>query len=196
MRKGPGSAIRQVEHIHDQLWHRYFITVNQKSSAVFGKTGTLSTCRYGDANIPYLHRRRLFLNFRSIRDRYTIRYPALYILHNKARYKMVWHQFETITPDTEKWRRSNVNLLIYIHHYKEVHGNTELSISSNIPAASAYGIYISQLIIYCRACGCYHDFPDRGLLLTMKLMNHGYPVVTLKSSLRKFEDHHHDLVNR
>ena len=83
---------------------------------------------YDDANTPYLHRRRLVPNFRSIRDRYTIRYPALYILHNRARYKMVWNQFETITPGTEKWRRSNVHLLIYIHHYKEVHGNTELSI--------------------------------------------------------------------
>ena len=197
MRKGPGSAIRQVEHIHYQLWHRYFITVNQKSSAVFGKTGTLSTCSYGDANIPYLHRRRLVQNFRSIRDRHTIRYPTLYILHNNARYTMVWHQFETITPDTEKWRRQ---MWTFSYIFTIIRKFTEIQnfpfISSNIPAASAYGIYISQLIIYCRACGCYHDFPDRGLLLTMKPMNHGYPVVKLKSSLRKFEDHHHDLVNR
>jgi hypothetical protein len=123
-----GMCLRQVEHIHDHLWLRYFITVNQESSAVFGKTGTLSICSYVDANTPYLHRRRLVPNFRSIRDRYTIRHHALYILHNRARYKMVWHQFETITPGTEKWRRSNVHLLIYIHYYKEVHGNTELSI--------------------------------------------------------------------
>jgi hypothetical protein len=123
-----GKCLRQVEHIHDHLWHRYSITVNQKSSAGFGKTGTLSTCNYDDANTHYLHRRRLVPNFRSIRDRNAIRYPALYILHNRARYNMVWNQFETITPGTEKWRRSNVHLLIYIHHYKEAHGNTELSI--------------------------------------------------------------------
>ena len=36
---------------------------------------------------------------------------------------------------------------------------------SNIPAASAYGVYISQLIRYSRACGSYQDFLDRGLLV-------------------------------
>jgi hypothetical protein len=29
---------------------------------------------------------------------------------------------------------------------------------SNIPAAPAYGVFISQLIQYSRACGSYHDF--------------------------------------
>jgi hypothetical protein len=37
-------------------------------------------------------------------------------------------------------------------------------ICSNIPAAPVYGVYISQLIRYCRACGSYQDFLDRGLL--------------------------------
>jgi hypothetical protein len=44
-------------------------------------------------------------------------------------------------------------------------------ICSNIPAAPAYGVYISQLIRYSRACGSYHDLLDRGLLLTRKLLN-------------------------
>jgi hypothetical protein len=35
-------------------------------------------------------------------------------------------------------------------------------ISSNIPAAPAYGVYISQMIRYSRACGSYQDFLDRG----------------------------------
>jgi hypothetical protein len=39
-------------------------------------------------------------------------------------------------------------------------------ICSNIPAASAYEVFISQLIRYSRACGTYQDFLDRGLLLT------------------------------
>ena len=38
-------------------------------------------------------------------------------------------------------------------------------IYSNIPAAPAYGVYISQMIRYSRACGSYQDFLDRGLLL-------------------------------
>jgi hypothetical protein len=44
-------------------------------------------------------------------------------------------------------------------------------IYSNIPAAPAYGEYISQLIRYSRACGTYQDFLDRCLLLTRKLLN-------------------------
>ena len=42
--------------------------------------------------------------------------------------------------------------------------------SSNIPAAPAYGVYISQLIRYSRACASYRDFIDRGLQLTRKLL--------------------------
>ena len=48
-------------------------------------------------------------------------------------------------------------------------------ICSNIPAAPAYEVYISQLIRYSRACGSYQDFLDRGLLLTRKLLNQGFP---------------------
>jgi hypothetical protein len=47
-------------------------------------------------------------------------------------------------------------------------------ICSNIPAAPAYGVYISQMIRYPRACGSYQDFLDRGLLLTRKLLNQGF----------------------
>ena len=56
-------------------------------------------------------------------------------------------------------------------------------ICSKIPAAPANGEYISQLIRYSRACGYYQDFLDRGLLLTRKLLNQGFILVKLKSSL-------------
>jgi hypothetical protein len=56
-------------------------------------------------------------------------------------------------------------------------------ICSNIPAASAYGVYIFQLIRYSRTCGSYRDVHDRGLLLTRKLLNQGFLLVKLKSSL-------------
>ena len=46
-------------------------------------------------------------------------------------------------------------------------------ICSNIPAAPACGVYISQMIRYSRACCSYQDFLDRGLLLTRKLLNQG-----------------------
>jgi hypothetical protein len=69
-------------------------------------------------------------------------------------------------------------------------------ICSNVLAAPAYGVYISQLIRYSRACGSYQDFLDRGLLLTRKLLNQGIVLVKLKSSVRKLYGPHHDLVDR
>jgi len=54
---------------------------------------------------------------------------------------------------------------------------------NKIPAASAYGIYISQLIRYSRAYGSYQDFLDCGLLLSRKILNQGFLLVKLKSPL-------------
>ena len=59
-------------------------------------------------------------------------------------------------------------------------------ICSNIPTALTHGIYISQLIRYSKACCSYQDIPDIGLLLTRKLLNKGFQLVKLKSSLRTF----------
>ena len=70
------------------------------------------------------------------------------------------------------------------------------SLCSNIPEAPAYGVYISKLIRYSRACGSYQDFLDRGWQLTRKLLNQGFFLVKLKSSLQKFYGRHHDLVDR
>jgi hypothetical protein len=41
---------------------------------------------------------------------------------------------------------------------------------SNIPLSPAYGVFISQLIRYARACFTYEDFLKWGKLLTKKLM--------------------------
>ena len=70
------------------------------------------------------------------------------------------------------------------------------SISRNILAAPAYGIYISWLIRYSIVCGSSQDSLDKGLLLTMKLLNQGFHLVKLKSSLRKCYGRHHDVVDR
>jgi hypothetical protein len=67
---------------------------------------------------------------------------------------------------------------------------------SNISAALACGVYVSQLIRYSRACGSYQNFRDRGLLLTRKLLNQEFLLVKLRSSLPMFYGHHHDLVDR
>ena len=65
---------------------------------------------------------------------------------------------------------------------------------SNIPLSPAYGVYISQLIRYARACFEYEDFSKRGRLLTNKLMLQGYNESRLKSSYRKFYGRYNDLV--
>ena len=69
-------------------------------------------------------------------------------------------------------------------------------IFSNIPVAPEYAVHISQLIRHPSACGSYNVFLDRGLLLIRKLPNPWFPVVKLKSSLRKSYVRHHDLVDR
>ena len=54
-------------------------------------------------------------------------------------------------------------------------------ISSNIPVSPVYGVYISQLIHYSRACAQYGDFLDRAQLLTQKLLKQGHIAPMLKS---------------
>ena len=46
--------------------------------------------------------------------------------------------------------------------------------SSNNPAAPAYGVCISHLIRYSMACASYQDFMDRGLQLTRNLLSQGF----------------------
>ena len=47
-------------------------------------------------------------------------------------------------------------------------------LSSNIPSAPTYGVYVSQWIRYARACLNYQDFMERGKVLTTKLLSQGY----------------------
>ena len=58
-------------------------------------------------------------------------------------------------------------------------------LSSHIPSAPAYGVYVSQLIRYARACTKYQDFIKRGKLLTTGLFSQGYQRQTLLSTLKK-----------
>jgi hypothetical protein len=53
---------------------------------------------------------------------------------------------------------------------------------SNIPLSPAYGVYISQLNRYARACFAYEDFSKGGKLLTRMLMLQGYNESRLKPS--------------
>ena len=64
---------------------------------------------------------------------------------------------------------------------------------SNVPLSPAYGVCVSQLIRYARACHAYDDFLKRGQLLTKKLMMQGYNESRLKLSFRKFYGRYNDL---
>ena len=59
-------------------------------------------------------------------------------------------------------------------------------LSGNIPSSPAYGVFISQLIRYARACSSYECFILRARRLSSKLLKQGYLVERLKSSFRKF----------
>ena len=67
-------------------------------------------------------------------------------------------------------------------------------LSSNIPSSPAYGVFISQLIRYARACSSYECFILRAARLSSKLFGQGYVMKRLKSSLRKFYGRYGDLV--
>ena len=67
---------------------------------------------------------------------------------------------------------------------------------SNIPSSPAYGVFVSQLIRYARACSSYEQFLRRGKLLTNKLIKQDYQQSRLKSSFRKFYGRYNDLVSK
>ena len=69
-------------------------------------------------------------------------------------------------------------------------------LGSNIPSSPAYGVFISQLIRYARACSSYECFILRARRLSSKLLKQGYLVERLKSSFRKFYGRYGDLVEQ
>ena len=69
-------------------------------------------------------------------------------------------------------------------------------LSSNIPSSPAYGVFISQLIRYARACSSYECFILRARRLSSKLLKQGYLVERLKSSFRKFYGRYGDLMEQ
>ena len=69
-------------------------------------------------------------------------------------------------------------------------------LSSNIPTSPAYGVYISQLIRYARACSSYSEFVKRHRCLSKKLMNQGFQKERLVLFLKKFIGRYQDLIDK
>jgi hypothetical protein len=76
----------------------------------------------------------------------------------------MFYDILTFTPWIDNRGRLKAKL-----HYKRDDFNFSLS-SSNISAAPAYGVYISQLLHYSRACAEYIDFLERAQMLRQKLL--------------------------
>jgi hypothetical protein len=68
------------------------------------------------------------------------------------------------------------------------------NLCSNIQASPAYGVYISQLIRYARACSTYDQFSVRGSLLTNKLMSQGFQMSRLQAAFCKFYGRYNALI--
>ena len=69
-------------------------------------------------------------------------------------------------------------------------------LSRNIPTSSAYGVFISHLIRYARACSFYGCFILRATRLSNKLLEQEYAKKHLKSLLRTFYCRYGNLIKQ
>ena len=65
----------------------------------------------------------------------------------------------------------------------------------DIPRATSYGVYISQLIWFARVSSHVPDFNTRNKILTGKLLKQGYRYHKLRKAFSKFYRRHYDLVS-
>ena len=68
--------------------------------------------------------------------------------------------------------------------------------SSNIPSASAFSVYATQLIHYAHCCSSYSEILLRHRALVTRLLSQGYKVNHLSNTFKKFYGRHTDLVGQ
>jgi hypothetical protein len=69
-------------------------------------------------------------------------------------------------------------------------------LDGDVPKATSYGVYISQLIRFSRACSSVDDFNKRNLLITEKLLKQGYRYHKLRKTFAKFYYRNLNLINK
>ena len=69
-------------------------------------------------------------------------------------------------------------------------------LDGDVPKRTSYGVYISQLIRYARACTKVEDFNCRNLLLTTKLLKQGYRYHKLCRTFTTFYRKYNDLISK
>ena len=70
------------------------------------------------------------------------------------------------------------------------------NLGGDVPRATSYGVYISQLIRYARACTSVEDFSDRNRVITEKLLKQGYRYDKLRKTFAKFYHRNLNLINK
>ena len=69
-------------------------------------------------------------------------------------------------------------------------------LDGDVPRSPFYGVYISQLIRFARVCSNVDDFNNRNLVLTAKLLKHGYRYHKIRKAFSKFYFRYSELIVR
>ena len=69
-------------------------------------------------------------------------------------------------------------------------------LDGDVPRATSYGIYISQLIRFARACSSVEDFNNRNRIITEKLLKQGYRYNKLRKTFAKFYNRNVSLISK
>ena len=69
-------------------------------------------------------------------------------------------------------------------------------LDGDVPRSTSYGIYISQLIRFARACSSVDDFIERNRLITAKLLTQGYIFDKLRKTFSKFYHRNFSFVSK
>ena len=147
---------------------------------------------------------RLNLTYRNINDISSVNNPEF------ENYPGQMYPAELEIKDTKEstTSASYIDLLLSIGRDGQLHTSiydkrddfnfhiTHPFLSRNVPSSPAYGVFISQLMRYARACSSYECFILRVRGPSSKLLKQGYLVERLKSSLRKFYGRYGDLIEQ
>ena len=67
-------------------------------------------------------------------------------------------------------------------------------LDGDVPLAASYGVYISQLVRFARVCNNVHDFNERNLFITDKLLHQGFRYHKLLKTFTKFYHRYKDTI--
>ena len=69
-------------------------------------------------------------------------------------------------------------------------------LDGDVPRSTSYGVYISQLIRFARACSSVEDFNLRNRVITEKLLNQGFRFHKLRKTFSKFFHRNRELISK